>query len=824
MAAAPLRWLCRKHTTVLLLIALGLVARAHGDDKFETTYLIRSVLGEVEELEQACSPAPVSKEHLSKLLRKRTVVGRVLKVNGKVEEYVLYELKPEGFHILHMAGRSKGSLEPARSILLNELRDSKRPGNLFLTADTAVLGPEQLKILEGSGFEPLTPAQQRAAKGTGFHQKANLVFQTNRDEFDKNRIKALTHFEKFRLSLNSDAADVESRFKMLQVLYPPSTEAGRAIEEARQVLTHPFRRSEYVQANASRIKANVARPESASKVVPDSLNLYERLGHTFGDGELSSQALVRQSFDRAIVEAGDTPQKTAALAEALHVLKDPDLREIYDTTLATTTGADTTRALQRFLHGVFPEKYARPNSGLSSKPERVVKDTASIPYTKPDPQSKNLFQRLGVAENAGPDKLVDGLLEALSQHSTDERAKKKLIEAFHVLNHEETRTEYLALRSSERGPTKAELDKIIRKAQVLSNPESVPDPAFDGGKFRRGVFKSVPSADSYYARLGVPENASHPKIVDAFITAFPRTKEGSPERENLMQAYGALSDPDLRDSYDDIAQITDPSSRAEALAAFEEINKKKEEFESEAAAKNPSLYKLIGVTNTASYDLIEKRFLERIKTASDQERQTLITAFSVLRDPQLKLEYDLVTKKGTVDADYRQLVERGEELDTLRMLRGEMRSDEAKSSLGQFVKQTKNWTGQLHRDPKTAVEYLNHLKPLIRAQSNVPTSDLKSAIELLELLRLTYAVVPERQMRTFRSVLLELRGELAQKVVEGAKQEGIDPGTYYPRVQPGDLVSKLIAEARQENPPQMSFLRRCLGRLSQLVRRKPEGR
>jgi hypothetical protein len=769
---------------------------------------------------------PVSFEEWDKLnCRNKDVVAVGFLVEGKVEGYVSYELRPRGIHILNLSFSDKVSDPQIRakciSQLVERLPNSRR---LVATARSEALPPELQALLKTVGFQSLSPASRKKALGTAFHPKADLAIHYNHGLFTEAEMPFLTHFEKLGVTLSDNQKTIQSHYRILKAFYPDSSPWAAELKTAFLTLTKQPQRTEYIKQNAHRIhqperKLTDAKPEPKL----DSLDLYQRLGRKFLDGFVYPPERVQRDFESALVAVEGKKKALDSLAEARNVLGDPELRAVYDAILSTTEGQDQENAILRFLHSQFPTRYERP-----AAPMRVTKRKKDLPsedslstssFTSVRPLSNSLHERLGVAENMGKEKLWEAFRSALQQFpDITTLENRNLREAYAVLSDEENSAAYAAALSKKGKLNKTELTAFFRKLRTANkrNP-TVPLPATDGGKNGDQVAKVIPNASNLYARLGVPENASPEKIFDAALDLLLKSRPNSKERESLFLTYTLLHHDDFRRLYDEIQQNLDGEDRKSAVdGLMEEVSillaARAEAHSARQLPAAATLYSVLGVGPNASATTIERRFLERWNAATDDQKPELEKAFSVLRDPNLKRHYDAFLTQGATSLDVEQLFDLGKDRDALRRLRGIVADGIESPSLKEFIGRASPNAFSIHVEPEVGKAYLDSLQALLGKQLLPDWESLRALAAELERLKSLYGNGLTREMESFRSQLLQFRGDVAERVIAASREQKRDPRELYPNVRQGDIVHKLLMDSAKQNAsPNSKWSERILG-------------
>ncbi len=731
--------------------------------------------------------------------RNKYVVARALVVDGEFAGYVSYELRPKGFHLINFSLSDKITDPQIRASLINKMISNLgKTQRMVVTADSTKLLPEYLEILKSVGFQTLPPSVRANAPRSAFNPQGDIALHRNHEFFNAEAMPSSTHFEKLGVTLDDNAKTIAGHYKILKTFYPNSSPWAKELDAAFVTLTNETQRTAYINSHAQQIN-QPKRKLVEDSPIPDfeNLDLYQRIGRHYAGRSNASQERIQRDIEVALLKANGNQKHIQAILEARSILKDPELRAIYDAILGSTEDEDRKLAVQRFLHSQFPDRYLKPPS---PKVRSRSKIDPSPSYSEANPLSNSLHQRLGVAENAKPDEIWEAFRVAAQRYPDLESTENRnLREAYAILGNEENSDAYAQALAEKGKLNKTELKAWIRRLRAANkkNP-TVPVPETDGANNRVPVDAAVPNASNFYSRLGVPENASADKIFDAALSLLSKTRKGSKERKSLLLTYEILHSEDFRRIYDDIQQHSTGKARKEAIDDLsEEVEAVilSRQVKSAPSRQGETFYSLLGVGPNASGATVENRFLERWNTANDEDKPALEAAFSILREKSLRELYDKLLKDGASNDEIAQLLSQGKERDSLRILGGLTRENLDSVSLAQFIAKASPHVFSLHHDPQQAERYLQTLRTLLERKSPADWETLRALAGELEKLKGIYGQQRSEPLEDFRSQLLQLRSEVAEQVISAARNAKQDPNEIYPKVQPGDLVHKLLTDA-----------------------------
>lgn len=615
---------------------------------------------------------------------------------------------------------------------------------------------------------------------------SHLVYQFELPKI-RRQLQARTPFERLGVGLGATPKQIQSKVHALENVYVLSANERSVLENSAETLSDPLLRRHYLADNRELLKASLP----PTRLNPGAKNLYELLGLTpdASDGDISG------ALEGANVFYHDKPELMAHFTRAARILLDKTSREFYDAIESSLdAGADKNQALQRFFRDHYRQgdpATQLPARKAARKPskDREREESPSHPYNRPDPDSLNLYQRLGVPENNASLKTIgDAYTEAMIDFKGNKKAQQKLLEAKVILM----------------GPLR---DKY--KEFLWNNPTATDRQA---GKAIAGLYQEAakfvprPESDNLYQRLGLPSDATDQDIFDAFSAVSATLKTKPVEFDRVLFAFRVLRDPSTRPLYDELEKGSDRKKKTWFLNGLQEEFRAKAsaDRESEPTGLEPAvikadpesadLYVRLGVPWHASWETIEKAFFMAWPDATPAHRQLLMEAFSILKDGTTRAEYD----RGlhSIPLLFAQ-AQRHEELERVSRLIDETDEQE---SVSVFWSKTKNLTDTLYSAPEIAEWYLDAIRDKIQVvPKDSPVETFKPAIEVLETLKgLSDGKMRSAQLTPFREKLLELRGRLAEKVIRAANR---DPHSlqvahsFYPALKAGDLVKHLFQSA-----------------------------
>lgn len=244
-------------------------------------------------------------------------------------------------------------------------------------------------------------------------------------------------------------------------------------------------------------------------VRPYSRKLYQRMG--------VSENATRDTIIGAYIELMRTKKfnskQKSKIAEAYDVLTGP-LRSAYDSLLQQGS---------KNYDEILAETIRRSRLHLDPKEDSPQK----VP---------ELYQRLGVFENASSDFIDNNFLIKLREPNLPAQVRSELREAYAVLSNPDFRRKYDELCLNPDSSSVAQQQKL---AELIKAAVHSPKSDFEVG---RAAFVDL------YGRLQAPNNSSPERLENAFLEQVAQAT--GEKAQEIVDAYAVLKYPKLRSEYD----------------------------------------------------------------------------------------------------------------------------------------------------------------------------------------------------------------------------------------------------------------------------------